>query len=524
LGEAARHATTEFLRTDEQRHVESCERCRQLYEGYRLTDRLLASSWRQTTLPAASLEALEERPLGERVAGVLEGAAAAFGSRAVVPAALAVCLAMIVGLGVLLPALLPSPPAASASHPLPTESSPTPSPTPTAGPTSVALPDASPTPGPTGRPSGTRPGATPARSAPPAGTPVAGPPTLLTSLGGWPVAWSSDGRHFMTARGSGWTRSRQIQISDAAGRVTGTFNADSAVWVDRDTIAATRHATSGGSGWPRRSGATTATVSLINLNGHVAGSVDGRFAAGGSAMSGATLLGSGTGYLAIADQGNWGSADSSFVIWDGARVGSSHSGVPIAFSRDSKKIALMHPSGGPGGGTSGWLEIVSAPGLNTLASFSHTTVRVTASGDGPGFAPDVAFSPDGQFLLVSGVLVDLSRGSAKQVGDGGWLADGTLVTSATGGVVLQWQGGNSTADTRFPAGGSIDVSQRGDVLEYFGDGRSPMLLTSDGTFRQLNLNGIASIDVLSLAPDGGAVAVSGRASDGSRVTAVALLR
>lgn len=529
IGQAAQHASVEFLRADEQRHIGSCGRCKDLYEGYRLADRLLASGWRQASIPVATLDALDERPHGDRLAGLVEGAAAAFGSRVFVPVALAACLSIVVGFGVLLPMLVPSAPAASASHPLPTESRPSVPATPTSGATSTAISDESPAPTPTGKPGGAPPAATPAPTPHATATSVAGAsiavtPLAVTSIGGWPVAWAPDGGHFMIAGGTGWTRSRQVLISDSSGRSTGSFTADSAVWLDSTRIAATTHSPTAGPGshGPGPGATTHATISLIDVRGRVIGTVPGNSSVGGAAFGGATLLGSGTGYLAIATQGNWGLVESSFVLWDGTRTGSPHAGVPIAFSRDGREIAVMHPSG-PSGGTSGWLELVSSPGLATLASFTHTTVRVTASGDGPGYEPDVQFSPDGQSLLVSGVLVDLSRGSAKQVGDGGWLGDGTLVTSGKGGVVLRWQGGNSITDGRFAAGGSIDVSRRGDVVEYFADGRPPMLLKSDGTLEQLHLNGIVSIDGLSLAPHGGALAATGRAPDGSQVTAVALL-
>ena len=54
LGEAARHASLDYLRDVERRHVETCERCRRLYGGYRLTDRLLAAQWREVKLPVAA--------------------------------------------------------------------------------------------------------------------------------------------------------------------------------------------------------------------------------------------------------------------------------------------------------------------------------------------------------------------------------------------------------------------------------------------------------------------------------------
>jgi predicted anti-sigma-YlaC factor YlaD len=56
LGEAAQHASLDSLRVAEKAHVEGCDKCKELYASYRLTDRLLAASWRQAAVPAAVLE------------------------------------------------------------------------------------------------------------------------------------------------------------------------------------------------------------------------------------------------------------------------------------------------------------------------------------------------------------------------------------------------------------------------------------------------------------------------------------
>lgn len=200
-----------------------------------------------------------------------------------------------------------------------------------------------------------------------------------------------------------------------------------------------------------------------------------------------------------------------------------HSGVPIAFSRDGARLAVLHPLGQSGPGyVSGSLEVVAVPTLQTISSFSHTTLRVAGQSMGPGYAPDADFSPDGRWLYASGVLVDLSGGSTIRVGQGGWLPSGVLVTSSGGGV-MRWQGANSTPDARFQAGGSIETSRHGDVIEFFDDGRPSLLLKADGTFEQLELPGVASLDGLLLAPNGGAVAIDGKGTSGGKVTAVAAM-
>jgi hypothetical protein len=516
LGEAAQHASLDSLRGAERLHVESCDHCKRLYAGYRLTDRLLSANWRQAVLPPS---AMEQAPIRTGLLDYLRGLELNPGLRAAAPAALAVCLVALVAFGVLLPQLMPLPnPAASSGRSavgLPTPSfgssasagyNPTAS---AAGPV-----DGSPA---AQQSSGSGPGATAGSGSgkTPNPTATSSPETASSParLPGWPVAWAPDGAHLMAAGGSGWITQRQIQILDASGRLVGSFNADSASWFNSNTIAATSHGKGPGG---------FATLNLVGLNGHVTATLAGKYGDGGPGASGAVLLGSGTGLVAIASKGDWGQSQSMFVIWDGQSAGSSHAGMPIAFSRDGKKLAVLHPSSGPGSSSSGWLEILSVPGLNSIASYSHTTLRVANQGNGPGYAPDVAFSPDGNWLYAAGTLVDLSRGSTTRVGNGGWLPDGTLLTS-NGGAVLRWQGTRSTPDARFASGGSVATSRHGDVVEYFADGRSPLLVTAGGTIRQLNLLGVASLGDAQLAPSGGAIAFTGRSTAGGKVTAVARL-
>ena len=504
LGEAAQHASFDGLRESERGHLETCEQCKGLYAGYRLTDRLLSANWRQTVLPPSALLANETDSSLAGIIGSLRPRA-----RSLVPVALALCLAALVAVAVLLPQLMPMPNSAadrSPSSAVATQSfSPTPVPATAVTPTLVA-------PAPTGAGTGKTPGAVAVATPRPAATSAPEAPLTVVGLAGWPVAWSPDGAHLLASGGSGWTTQRQIKILNSSGKSSGSVTADSATWVDSNTIAI---ATEG-------KGPGSDTISLVNLSGHVIATMPGKYGASGGG-TGAVLLGSGSGAVAVASKGGWGPAQSSFVIWDGKTVGQSHAGIPIGFSQDGKKLAVVHPSGGPGGSISGWLEIVSVPTLSTVVSYSHTSIHASTPGNGPGYGPEVSFSPDGNWLYVAGTLVDLSHGSTTHVGDGGWLPDGTLLTSSSG-KVLRWQGTRSTPDTRFVAGGSVATSRHGEVVEFFGDGRTPLLLTASGIIRQLNLTGVASIDDAQLAPNGAAVAINGRGTKGGGITELARLR
>jgi hypothetical protein len=509
IGEAAQHGTLDYLREPERLHVADCVKCQQLFAGYRMADRLLAAPWRQTTMPPAALAANTARG---GLAGLLDGLADRVNPRSLAPMGLVLALVALVGAGFLLPQLLPQTPVAQSHSPIAS------TPTATSQSTDVGLiantPAASPSP--TGK--GTEPGgqstAGPTQ-APPAGTPGPVGPEKLASLPGWPVAWSPDGAHLLVVRGG--YGAQQFQIRDAAGRLTGTVSAESATWVDSRSIAILTQTQGFGQG---------GTVSIVDTAGHLKGTLPGKYADSGGRFgsSGGFLVGSGTGELAIANesgrQSGW-----SFVVWDGTAIGAPKAGVPLAFSADGSKIAILHPSGGPGGqgGAGGSLEIAAAGTLRTLASFPRTSLRVEMESGGNGFGPDATFSPSGAYLLASGTLVDLSSGATVQAGDGGWLPDGTLLTSS-GGAILRWHGMHSSPDSRFAAGGSIATSRHGEAVEFFNNNHTPLLMTTDGAVHSLILPGVSRIGDLLISPTGRVAAIDGSGPNGSPVAGLASLR
>jgi hypothetical protein len=291
----------------------------------------------------------------------------------------------------------------------------------------------------------------------------------------------------------------RIEIRDSTGRVTGSASGSAAVWVDSATVAV---ATSG-AGQPNHLGVGS-TVTLIDVNGHKIAVIPGQYANPDATegLDGGVLVGSGSGELAVVGQSSPNLSGATYVTWNGQSVGPSSQGVPIGFSQDGGKLAVIHPTFGPGGSfggnLTGSLEIVSVPGSKSLASFP-TFHLMARSGARPGY-PDVAFSPDGASLLVSGTLVNVATGTATAVGYGGWLPDGTLVTASNGRVV-RWQGTSATPDPRFPTGGAVETSSRGDIVEYFADGRPPTLLAADGTLSQPSIQGVSSVKALLISPD-----------------------
>ncbi len=530
LGDAARHGGVDFLREAERRHVGGCDRCRRLYGGYRLSDRLLAAPWRDVKLPPAEVARPPRLgPLADFVRGL--------DARSIAPAVAAIGILALIGAALALPQLVPVPPPASTHSPIasvtasPSASAPA---VQTVAPFGSGQPSASPG-AQASVPRSSGPSSAPGTTAAPTAGGSAGNATLaITKVGGSPIAWSPDGAHLLIW---GSVPGRQLQIRDAGGHLTGIATADAAGWVSSSAIAIATHSFGassiaspsasptdpghrGGRGVPGRSvGSGGETVSIIDVSGHTVDTLPGSYTPGGG-LAGGMIVGSGTGELTIASQGGGGSSGWSFVLWNGS-VGTVQNGLPIAFSQDGHRLAVLHPGSVSGGGVTGWLEILAVPSLDPVSSFTHVTLRV-GSGRGLGYGFDAAFSPGGGYLLTSGTLVNLSNGSTVTTGKGGWLPDGTLVTASNAGL-LRWQGTQSSLDPRFPGMGTVETSRHGELIYFYGDSRPPLLLDTNGSLDVLSLSGVRSIGALLISPNGRAIAFDGRATDGSSITAVATL-
>jgi hypothetical protein len=525
LGDAARHGGVEFLRDAERRHVQGCDRCQRLYGGYRLTDRLLAAPWSDVKLPPAAA-----RPSRR---GVLAGFVRGLDARSMAPALAAIGIVALIGAAVALPQLIPAPPLASGQTPIPSgtaSSSPSAPASPTIAPSGSGQPSQSPG-AQQSSPDGPGP-SSPAQPTPATtGGGTARAMTLpITRIGGSPIAWSPDGAHLLVW-GSG--SAHQLQIRDAAGHLNGTAEAEAAAWVSSSTIAIATHSSGAspsasptglghhsGSSPGRSGGSEGETVGIIDLSGHSIATLPGGYVAGGGVVNG-MIVGSGSGEFTIASQSGSGSPTWSFVLWNGS-VSAVEDGLPIAFSQDSRSLAVLHPRSVSGGAVTGWLEILAVPSLKTVASFTHLSLRVGTGSLGSDYGFDAAFSPDGGRLLASGTLVNLANGSTLATGKGGWLPDGTLVTSSNAGL-LRWQGTHSSVDSRFPGMGTVETAHHGELIYFYGDGRPSLLLDTDGSLGAISLSGVRSLGSLLISPNGRAIAFGGRATDGSSIAAVATL-
>ena len=278
LGEAARHASLDGLRDAERT---APRRLRPVQAALcRLSADRPPPGGRVAPGRASRFGAGRE-PIRSGLSGRLRGLSLSprLSPRSLVPVALALCLAALVGLAFVLPQFVPvGKPAATgstAAQVLPTpspSSSITPGVRPTASPPGTPFGSAGPGQssgvGPESTPAG--PGETPANPV----TPVPQPPVTLAALPGWPVAWAPDGGHLMVAGSSGFMSQRSIQILEFhRARMTGSISADSATWVDSRTIAFAGHGKLPGA---------AATISLANVSGHVIATLPGRYSESGA--------------------------------------------------------------------------------------------------------------------------------------------------------------------------------------------------------------------------------------------------
>jgi hypothetical protein len=531
LGDAAHHGGLDFLAEPERRHVQTCDQCRRLYGGYRLTDRLLAAPWREVQVPPALVAR------ASRLAALTDFANG-LNPRSIGPAIAAIAIVALIGAALALPRLIPTAPS-NGHSPIASGGV---SPSTFQSPAGTGLGQGSQSPGAPGSGPGGSGSTSPSGSAPATAEGPAGKETLgVTRIGGSLIAWSPDGAHLLTwSPGFG----RQLQIRDASGRVGATVSADAAAWIGSSTVAI---ATRGSGSTPSAASTATVrrggspgqggfgpggpgpghsnnpgggeTVSILDTGGRVVATVPGTYAVGVEPANG-MLLGSGNGALTISSPGG-GQSGWSFVLWNGS-LSAVQDGLPIAFSADGQSLAVLHPFGAGFGAVSGWLEIMAVPSMNAVASFTHVNLRVGDGSSGSAYGFDASFSPNDGYLLAAGTLVNLSNGSTQATGRGGWLAGGTLVTSSGAGLV-RWQGARPTVDGRIPGLGTVAVAHHGELVYFYGDGRPPLLLDTDGTLNALTLAGVRSVSGLLISPNGRAIAFDGRATDGSSITAVAAL-
>jgi hypothetical protein len=309
------------------------------------------------------------------------------------------------------------------------------------------------------------------------------------SSGSWKVlatadtagaGWSPDG-HFLLVWNSvtnGSDAQQQVSLDDAHGSVVRTFQGElpvelEPVWLDARSFVVARNRSN-----------LLGTVDSTALT-----PITPRFPAG--------VVSSGHGALAYETSGNL-DASARFAVWTPAGTTPVQSGIPVAWSNDGTKLAVWHwASGASGPGVTGWIEVLSWPGLRSLGAI-HQPLGWTAA----------TFDASGRYVLANGSVLDLETGR-------------TSLMPLPGSSVSPAPGPANAA--RFPAAAAALGEDQRAVVSADGStvviwtypDAAPIVLIRDGLSRSIEVPGRVQPPSPELSPDGASLVVTCLAPDGS---------
>ena len=343
-------------------------------------------------------------------------------------------------------------------------------------------------------------GGGPLSGGPRGGVATGGPPSAAssssvapTSASAWKVlaasdtagaVWSPDGRWLLVwdRVTNGTAADRHVSLDDAAGNRIRTYEGEYPLWLDARSFVITRAG---------RSYLGTLEAGRLTL-------IQPTFPSGAPVSSG-------HGALAYETTGAL-DASAHFVVWT-ATGGTTtpRPGVPADWSHDGTKLAIWHWTSGSGPQSSGWLEVVSWPGMRPLAAL-HADLGL----------PFALFDPSDRYVFDAGHVLDLATGTVTTpiaVGIPGlpaWNNAGQLVVpSLVDGSVTTYDIHGVRRSVVSDVGDSASASADGSlVVIWFNSQQRPIVLLGRGGQQSIPVPGPVQPPDPTLSPDGSGLIVT----------------
>lgn len=339
--------------------------------------------------------------------------------------------------------------------------------------------------------SGASPSSAVSTPPPPSSTPSASP----SGVGDWQAlaaayavgaSWSPDGEWLAVwdRAGDGASAERHLRLLDSAGKPVRELTGDRLLWVD-----ATRFVLSRGD------------ASLL-------GAVDSTDSTPLPTPFPEAALSNNHGAVALPSVEEGDPAATTFVVWTQTGATPAVTGLPEAWSADGTKLAVWHSteSEGPhgiGSQETGWIEVLSWPGLASLASVKEDSL----------VSEPMSFDPSGRYLVVSRlgfdgylVLDTVAGGLVAPSGVTGftpaWNSASELLVPAVDGSVTTYSLSGKPPVTTRGVGNGVVASADGSTLVFHftssESARGPVTVVRGGVSRTVQVPGrVESVPVVS---------------------------
>ncbi len=348
--------------------------------------------------------------------------------------------------------------------------------------------------------------------------PPPGPWSTLQTGSNLTGDFSPDGAYLLVSDAYGWDTSATLyRGTEMIRRLDG--DSDVVTWIDPTSFLVLR--------WARDANGPEYDVVQAAFVAQVDSAKVTRVELPSGVAGGGEALGNGHGQVAYVTA-NVVPGDASrdeFRVWDGATSTKAMTGVPMAWSRDGTRLAVLHIVDTSHFQALGWIEILEWPSLKPL--FSDRRIRTPLG--------DIGFDPSGRYFgYWSGgpTVLDIETGTTTTIGptfdergsdDVAWFDGGTagsqLMIPLVDNSVSTYSLSGASVGTQPDVGDAVAASADGSLaVGYYGpfgddDPLTIALMTASGS-RQVDLPG--KIDEIgpTVAPDGQAVFVSVLAAGG----------